>query len=175
MSDANETSEHWIWGTYSPLGLSVALIAFLADQLHKWWMLSERELQLHDRNFETSNYNLVYYSNKGISFSLLQMDGAGQYLLSGFAAIVAIAMAVWLAKSGDSCLMAVSVGLIIGGALGNALDRLHLGGVADFFEFHIYGFYWPAFNIADAAIVAGVAGLLYDLIIPSRKGAANQA
>jgi signal peptidase II len=71
--------------------------------------------------------------------------------------------------------MAISVGLIIGGALGNALDRLHLGGVADFFEFHAYGFYWPAFNIADAAIVAGVGGLLYDLVIPSRKGAANQA
>ena len=175
MNDNVKASENWLWGAYSPLGLSVALIAFLADQLHKWWMLSVWELQLHDRIFVTSFYNLVYYSNKGISFSMLQMDGAGQYLLSGFALIVSIAMAVWLAKSGDSRLMAISVGLIIGGALGNALDRLHLGGVADFFEFHAYGFHWPAFNIADAAIVAGVGGLLYDLVIPSRKGAANQA
>ena len=175
MSEKSDVSEHWIWGQYSPLGLSVALAAFLADQLHKWWMLSVWDLQLHDRIVVTSYYNLVYYSNKGISFSMLQLDGMGQYLLSGFAAIVAIAMAVWLAKAGDSRFMAISVGLIIGGALGNALDRLHLGGVADFFEFHLYGFYWPAFNIADAAIVAGVAGLLYDLVVPSRKGAANQA
>ena len=63
MNDGVKASENWVWGAYSPLGLSVALIAFLADQLHKWWMLSVWELQLRDRIFVTSFYNLVYYSN----------------------------------------------------------------------------------------------------------------
>lgn len=58
--------------------------------------------------------------------------------------------------------MAISLGLIIGGAIGNAIDRLRLGGVADFFSFHAYGFHWYVFNIADVAIVAGVLGLLYE-------------
>ena len=69
--------------------------------------------------------------------------------------------------------MAASLGLIIGGALGNAIDRLLLGGVADFFSLHAFGFYWYVFNIADVAIVAGVVGLLYDSFVPSRNGAAN--
>ena len=106
---------------------------------------------------------------------MLQTDGSGQYLLAAFSATVSLVLLVWLARAGDSRLMAVAVGLIVGGALGNAIDRLHLGGVADFFEFHLYGYYWPAFNIADSAIVAGVIGLLYDSFVPSRKGAANQA
>ena len=72
-----------------------------------------------------------------------------------------------------SKLVSVSLGLIAGGAVGNAIDRLHLGGVADFFSLHAAGYYWYIFNIADVAIVAGVAGLLYDSIIASRKKAGN--
>jgi signal peptidase II len=69
--------------------------------------------------------------------------------------------------------MAASIGLIMGGALGNAVDRVVLGGVADFFSLHAFGFYWYVFNIADAAIVAGVAGLLYDSLLASRNDAAK--
>ncbi len=69
--------------------------------------------------------------------------------------------------------MAVSLGLIIGGAIGNAIDRAKLGGVADFFSLHAFGFYWYVFNIADVAIVAGVIGLLYDSLWASRNDAAN--
>ena len=98
-----------------------------------------------------------------------------RYLFAVFSAVVALGMAIWLARAGESRLMAASIGLIIGGAIGNAIDRVHLGGVADFFDFHLYGYHWPAFNIADAAIVAGVIGLLYDSFVPSRKGAANRA
>ena len=68
----------------------------------------------------------------------------------------------------------VQIGLIIGGAIANAIDRLHLGGVADFFDFHINGFHWYVFNIADVAIVAGVVGLMYDSFVPSRVRAANR-
>jgi signal peptidase II len=71
--------------------------------------------------------------------------------------------------------IAVSLGLIIGGALANALDRLHLGGVADFFSLHAFGYYWYVFNIADVAIVAGVAGLLYDSLWTSRNDASKAA
>ena len=70
-------------------------------------------------------------------------------------------------------LTATSVGLLIGGAIGNAIDRLHLGGVADFFLLHAFGYSWYVFNIADVAIVAGVAGLLFDALTSSRNRAAN--
>lgn len=173
-SSAERRAPSWIWGRYSRLGWLVAAAVIIADQLHKWWMLSIYDIATKGKVVVTSFFNLVYYSNKGISFSMLQLDGSGQFVLAAFAALVALALLVWLARAGDSRLMAISVGLIVGGAIGNAIDRLHLGGVADFFEFHLYGFYWPAFNIADAAIVAGVIGLLYDSFIPSRNRAANR-
>jgi signal peptidase II len=69
---------------------------------------------------------------------------------------------LWLNHSSTGKLMSVSIALIIGGAIGNAIDRVRIGGVADFFSLHAYGFYWYVFNIADVAIVAGVVGLLYD-------------
>ena len=80
---------------------------------------------------------------------------------------------IWLARSGTGRLMAVSLGLIIGGAVANGIDRVVLGGVADFFSLHIGSFYWYIFNLADVAIVAGVAGLLYDSYLTSRKDAAK--
>jgi signal peptidase II len=82
-------------------------------------------------------------------------------------------MAYWLARGIATKLVAGSVGLIMGGAASNAIDRLVLGGVADFFSLHALGFYWYVFNIADAAIVAGVIGLLYDSLGPSRKDASK--
>ena len=82
-------------------------------------------------------------------------------------------MTVWLARGAMNGLTAVSIGLLIGGAVGNAIDRLHLGGVADFFLLHAYGYSWYVFNIADTAIVAGVIGLLYDSLRSSRNDAAN--
>jgi signal peptidase II len=69
--------------------------------------------------------------------------------------------------------VAASLGLIMGGALSNAIDRILLGGVADFFSLHAFGYYWYVFNIADMAIVAGVVGLLYDSLAPSRNRAAK--
>ncbi|MGI9422067.1 MAG: signal peptidase II [Hyphomicrobiaceae bacterium] len=175
MNDTDQQPLSWVWGPFSQLGLSIALFAVLADQLHKWWMLAIFDIDVRGKVIVSSFFNLVYYSNKGISFSMLQTGEMGQYVLAGFAFAVSVVLLLWLARTGDSRLMAISVGLIVGGAVGNAIDRLHLGGVADFFEFHYAGYYWPAFNIADSAIVAGVAGLLYDLIVPSRNRAANGA
>ena len=82
-------------------------------------------------------------------------------------------MACWLARGVTTRLVAVSLGLVMGGAASNAIDRLVLGGVADFFSLHAFGFYWYVFNLADVAIVAGVIGLLYDSFVPSRNDASK--
>jgi signal peptidase II len=105
---------------------------------------------------------------------MLDQDSfAGQLVLAGFGLTATAALWVWLARGATGRLLAVSLGLIMGGAIGNAIDRLVLGGVADFFSLHAFGFYWYVFNIADVAIVAGVIGLLYDSVLASRKEAAK--
>ncbi|MEM9029143.1 MAG: signal peptidase II [Pseudomonadota bacterium] len=158
-----QTGNGWFWGRWSALGLGMAVVVVLVDQVHKWWMINVYEIAEKGRVSVTSFLDLVFVLNKGISYGLFTQDSqGGQLMLAGFALVVSIVMAVWLARAGSGWLMAVSVGLIIGGAIGNAIDRVHLGGVADFFSLHAFGVYWYVFNVADAAIVAGVVGLLYD-------------
>ncbi len=99
-------------------------------------------------------------------------QGFVRWGLAAFSIGVSILLAVWVRRA-ERPLMAVSLGLIMGGAIGNAIDRLLIGGVADFFSLHAFGFYWYVFNIADVAIVAGVVGLLYDSVLASRKDAAK--
>ncbi len=151
------------WGPFSRLGLWTALIVFALDQSHKWWMLLIYKIEGKGRLALTPFLDIVYVLNKGISYSLLKGDTQKwQYGLAAFAVVASVALAIWLARAVENKLVATSVGLIIGGALGNALDRVTLGGVADFFSLHAFGYYWYVFNIADVAIVAGVIGLLYD-------------
>ena len=157
------------------LGLGVALATLIIDQLHKWWMISIYGIKLEERIFITPFMDFVFVINKGVSYGMFtQGSQTGQYALAAFAMIVAIALAVWLARASHSRIAAIGIGLIIGGAVGNGIDRLHLGGVADFIQLHAYGFYWYVFNIADVAIVAGVVALLYDSLILSRKDAPKQ-
>jgi signal peptidase II len=164
----------WLWGRYSGLGLWVALATFLVDQAHKWWMLYVYDIAAKGRVRINDYFDLVFVKNIGISYSLFNQDSqAGQYLLAGFAVVVSLALWVWIARSATGRLMAASLALIIGGALGNALDRVMIGGVADFFSAHAFGYYWYVFNIADVAIVAGVVGLLYDSYKSSRNDAAK--
>jgi signal peptidase II len=99
---------------------------------------------------------------------MLQLDsGTGRWLLSGLALVIVLAMIVWLGRS-VWLFERVALGLIVGGALGNVTDRLLWGAVADFFDFHAFGYHWPAFNVADSAIVVGVAVLLLDTWIRRR-------
>ncbi len=162
----------WLWGPMSPHGASVAILTLALDQATKWWVLIGYELQDRGRVRVTSFFDLVYVKNLGISYGLLPLDSRlGQWLLAGFAGLAVIVMAVWLARGITSKLVAASVGLIMGGAVGNAIDRLAVGGVVDFIQLHAFGFYWYVFNIADAAIVAGVCGLLYDSLGLSRNRA----
>ncbi|MEW5962993.1 MAG: signal peptidase II [Pseudomonadota bacterium] len=164
----------WLWGPYSRFGLAVIVATFLLDQAHKWWMIIVYRIEEKGRVAVLPFLDLVFVKNTGISYSLFdQSSYAGQLWLGAFAVVASLALWIWLSRSAESRLMAASLGLIIGGALGNALDRVLIGGVADFFSAHAFGFYWYVFNIADVAIVAGVAGLLYDSLWPSRIGAAK--
>ncbi len=159
-------------GPMTRLGLVVAVAGLLADQLHKWWMIDIYLIGEKGRVAVLPFLDLVATLNPGVSYGLFpQGSVAGQYLLAGFAAVASIGFLLWLARV-SSRLAAVSIGLIVAGALANAIDRLHLGGVADFFSLHAFGYYWYVFNLADVWIVAGVAGLLYESLWANRKSAA---
>ena len=170
----------WLWGPLSRTGLAVATATLAIDQAHKWWMLlvyriEDRMADLGGRPVPVTPFlDLTYVKNLGVSYGMFtQASPEGQWLLVGFAILATVAMAIWLARGVTDKLIAWSLGLIMGGAVSNAIDRLVLGGVADFFSFHAFGFYWYVFNIADAAIVAGVCGLLYDSLSPSRNRASK--
>ncbi len=168
----SEAKAGWLWGPYSRLGLTFALASIVIDQAHKWWMLEIYRIQDRGRVQVLPFFDLVFVKNEGISYGL-GAGRIGQVELALMAVVVSLAMVVWLARGEMNKLMAVSIGLIIGGAVGNAIDRVVLGGVADFFLLYAFGFSWYVFNLADVAIVAGVIGLLYDSFIPSRNGASK--
>jgi len=164
----------WLWGPHSRWALWAALVTLVLDQASKWWVIGVFNLEEKGRVAVLPFLDLVLVKNTGVSYSLLDMDHAGwQLALAAFAAAASLALWVWSARSAGGALVATSLGLIVGGAIGNAIDRVVLGGVADFVSLHAYGFYWYVFNIADVAIVAGVIGLLYDFWATSRNDAAK--
>ncbi|MBA2126841.1 signal peptidase II [Hyphomicrobium methylovorum] len=165
MTDKPEASaaRGWFWSQHAPMALMLILATIAVDQLHKWWMIFVYDIEGKGRVTVTPFLDLIYVKNIGISYSLFnQESAAGQWLLAGFAVLASAGLWLWLNRSGGGRLMAAGLALIIGGAIGNAIDRLHLGGVADFFSMHAFGYHWYVFNIADVAIVAGVAALLYE-------------
>lgn len=172
--DAPATRASWFWGPYASLGLTVAVITCLIDQLNKWHMIYVVDLPNRGEIPLLPFLTLRFTLNTGISYSLFDMPTyEWQLLLASIAVVASVALWVWLAQSATNRIMAVSLGLIIGGAIGNAIDRVLLQGVADFYKLHAAGYSWYIFNIADVAIVAGVAGLLYDLYLTSRNDAAK--
>jgi signal peptidase II len=163
----------WLWGPMSPLGLGIAALVVLLDQAQKAWMLYVYDIGAKGTVALTPFFDLVLVWNQGISYGLLPQQGAlgrGGLILFAFGA--SLALAVWLARI-TSPLAAASIGLIIGGAIGNAIDRIAYGAVADFFSLHAFGFEWYVFNIADTAIVAGVLGLLYESLFRGHKKVGN--
>lgn len=162
-------------GSCTMLGFVVAAVALVADQAHKFWMLDVFGIVHGDRVPVLPFLDLVYLKNTGVSYGWFSLDSfMGQLALTVFAGVASIVLAVWMTRVSNK-VMAVSLGLIIGGAIGNAIDRMRLGGVADFFSFHVGSFSWYVFNIADVAIVAGVIGILYDSFVTSRKSASKSA
>lgn len=155
-----------VWGPLSSLGAGVAVIAFACDRLHKWWTLNILDLPSVGSIKLTQNFDLVMAWNKGVSYGLFQAEStAGRIGLVVFALAIVIGLGLWLAKA-DNKALAIAIGLIIGGALGNVLDRLAYGAVADFFSFHAFGFYWYIFNVADIWIALGVGLILLESFFP---------
>ena len=117
----------------------------------------------------TPFFNLIYVLNRGASFGLFSSSSPwGPWLLAAFTVGVVIGLVIWLLRTVD-CWLGIALGLIIGGALGNLIDRLNQGAEVDFLDFHVAGLHWPAFNVADSAITVGVAIVLYDSLIGRRS------
>ena len=165
---AHDTGRNVFWGPLSALGLSLGALTAIADQAHKWWMLKVFDIESKQSVAVTPFLDLVMVWNRGISYGLFQQGALGQILLACLAVAAVIALTWWLSHM-SSLIGAAGAGLIMGGAIGNGIDRLVHGAVADFFSFHAGDFYWYVFNVADAAIVAGVAGLMYDSLFNSHK------
>lgn len=165
--------QDWLFGPRSPLGLGIGLLVLALDQASKAYMLHIYDIGSRGIVRITPFFDLVLVWNTGISYGLFpQESDLGRWGLILFAFAATVALIVWLARV-TTPLAAISIGLIIGGAIGNAVDRLLYGAVADFFSLHAFGFRWYVFNVADAAIVAGVAGLLYEALFRGHKKVSN--
>ena len=149
------------FSTHFRKGLIVSAVVLIVDWLTKWWIVST--VMQPPRIIEvTPFFNLVMGWNFGISFGFLNSFPAlSEWLLPMVVVVITGALGVWLYRT-DRLRPALSLGLIIGGALGNLVDRLRFGAVADFLDFHAFGVHWPAFNIADSAITVGAVVLILD-------------
>ena len=157
---------HYLWGPFSRFGVIVAVLACAIDQASKLYLLRVVHLAQTGPIRLGPFFDFVLTRNTGISYGWFQTTGPlGAWVLLAVKIVAVVLLWVWLARAGDR-LTALSLGLIIGGAIGNGIDRVAYGWVADFVYFHIntahWRFDWYVFNLADAAIVAGVGGLLYE-------------
>ncbi|HYZ39040.1 MAG TPA: signal peptidase II [Stellaceae bacterium] len=151
-------------------GLITATVVVVMDQLSKAAILASFAGRFFgDRDTITSFFNLVLTYNRGISFGLFNDGGGVNALVFSFAAAAIIAVLLYWLSRAASPFLAVAIGLIIGGAVGNVIDRLRFGAVVDFLDFHIGSLHWPAFNLADSAICIGVAAMLVDGLVLRRQ------
>ncbi len=149
-------------GSALRLALALAAVVLVLDQASKWVVLTQ--VMDPPRVVEvTGFFNLVLVYNTGVSFGLFGGAAAAwkPWALGGLALAVSAGLLTWLAREPER-LLGLAVGLIVGGALGNALDRAHQPGVVDFLDFYLAGWHWPAFNLADSTIFLGVAILVFD-------------
>ena len=155
------------------VGLGLAAILLVADQITKLSLLSfflagPKVVPI------TPFFNLVLVWNSGVSFGMLAGSGEWRMLaLIVFALAVSLVLVVWLARTGSTWVV-MCLGLIIGGAVGNVIDRLRFGAVIDFLQFYWRDWYFPAFNLADSGITLGVAGLLLQSLIEKPRNAKVQ-
>ncbi len=141
--------------------LAIALVILVIDLLTKRWI--ESSLSFGQQIPVTSFFNLVLTYNSGAAFSFLSEESGWQrWFLSSIAVGASIFIVYLLYKNKDQKLLCLSLSMILGGALGNLWDRITLGHVVDFLDFYIGNYHWPAFNVADAAIVIGAALLIIE-------------
>jgi|SRR6185503_3402064 len=149
-------------------GLAAAVV--VADQLVKWIVLAR--FAPGEGLVVTGFFNLVLVFNKGAAFSFLAREAGWQTpLLAGFALVAAGIVSVLIVRSPEKDLLRAALALILGGALGNVIDRLRFGHVVDFLDFHAAGWHFPAFNVADSAITIGAALLILDGLVFHEKRA----
>jgi signal peptidase II len=152
------------------LGLVAALIVLAADQFSKWWILNVIRLEEVGQIVLLPVLNLTMVWNRGVTFGLL--NGLGEWSSLALAAValtVVVALGVWLRRA-ESPLVAAALGAIAGGAVSNVIDRLRFGAVVDFIHAHLGAWSWYVFNVADAAIVCGVAALVLESLWPRASG-----
>tara|TARA_R110002073_G_scaffold46471_1_gene126794 strand:+ start:1176 stop:1664 length:489 start_codon:yes stop_codon:yes gene_type:complete len=149
-------------------GLGLAFLVLVLDQISKWWVLTD--LMNPPRVIEVLPFaNLVLVWNRGVSFGLFNTaSDYGPWILSALALAVSAVLAVWLFR-GPERMVGWGIGLILGGALGNVIDRLVHGAVVDFVDLHAGGAHWPAFNVADSAITVGAVLLILDSLFHRDK------
>jgi signal peptidase II len=143
----------WLW---------LSLLAIILDQGSKLAITSS--MQLHQSIFVTPYFNLTYVHNTGAAFSFLSEAGGWQrWFFAGLALVISGVIAVWLARlKQHETLLAVALSLVLGGAIGNLIDRLAYGYVIDFLDVYYQTWHWPAFNVADSAITLGVILMLLE-------------
>ncbi|MEE8284072.1 MAG: signal peptidase II [Alphaproteobacteria bacterium] len=149
-------------------GALMALLVAGLDQASKWWIVTS--VMVPERQIEvTSFFNIVMVWNRGVTFGLFSDQPAAMvWVLTGVSVLIVVVLAAWMFRA-SRWWVAAALGAVIGGALGNVIDRLHYGAVADFLDFHMGQWHWPAFNLADSAIVLGVAVLVADAIIAVKE------
>jgi signal peptidase II len=145
-------------------GIVVIVVVLVLDQVSKWLVPGVFE---SGRRFieVTPFFNIVEVWNPGVSFGL----GAalGPWVLTGLAVAISIALLVWMTRA--TGLLHFALALLVGGAIGNVIDRVRFGAVYDFLDLHAFGYHWPAFNVADSAITVGAALMLFDSLFAKRE------
>lgn len=163
-------SRRWPWRHPLDIGFLVATVALLGDMVTKWFV-AEVVMNPPRTIPVTAFFNLVLHYNRGVSFGFLSsgpVAEAGPWVLIVLSAAIVAGLFVWLARTSDRW-EGGALGAIIGGAIGNILDRLSHGGVTDFLDFYVGSWHWPAFNLADTFISCGVAVLLLRSFLSSRE------
>lgn len=156
------------------LGISVAIVASILDLLSKrlvFAFLEKVAMTNHVNNpvIEVFSYfNLVYVWNRGVSFGMFNQIENAQLILSLLQFSIALILSFWLYNN-QKLHISWALGLIIGGAFGNLIDRVRNGAVADFLDFHIAAYHWPAFNLADSFVFIGVMILIFEDLIFKKK------
>ncbi len=162
-------------------GLTLAAIIIVLDQLTKWWVVDAfRPAGVWETPFYTLHrievlpvFDIVMAWNRGVSFGIFNNGGNwNAIVLSVLSLAIVAGLLVWMRKA-ESRLIALALGSIIGGALGNVIDRIRWGAVADFLDVHVMGYHWPAFNLADSAISIGAAVLVLDALFARSSSAKN--